>query len=188
MNGEKQLFFCIFLLYPGLVLFERNLSAKKITQNWYDKASSVAIKNVCTSSTFLHLDLFLKKNSKHMKGPQAPGCDKMLLTEHLLACNFSKEQCMLRESWREESTQLSSSENPGQHDSIWFLQNFSNYPISFPCTHLSEPSWSISLCITLQREICFCTLLFLYSWFSQMPHCDSAHEWQVKQSLVTQPG
>lgn len=75
-----------------------------------------------------------------MKGPQGPGCDKMLLTEYLLVCNFSKEQCMPRESWREKSTQLSSSENPGQHGSTWFLQNFSNYPIPFPCTHLSEPS------------------------------------------------
>lgn len=75
-----------------------------------------------------------------MKGPQAPGCDKMLFIVYLLACNFSREQCIPRESWREESTQMFSSENPGQHGSTCFLQNFSNYPISFLCTHLAEPS------------------------------------------------
>lgn len=123
-----------------------------------------------------------------MKEPQAPGCDKMLLTVHLLACKFSKEQCMPRESWWDESAQPSSSENPGQHGSTWFLQNFSNYPIAFPCAHLAEPTWSSPLCKTLKREICFCTLLYLYSFFSKMPLSDSSSEWQMKQSCVPQAG
>lgn len=61
MMREKQLFWCIYLLYPCLVLLERNLSAKKMTQNWYDKARSGTIRNVCTFSIFLPLDLWLKK-------------------------------------------------------------------------------------------------------------------------------
>lgn len=88
---------------------------------------------------------------------------------------------MSRESWREES----SSENPEQHGSTWFLQNFSNYPVSFPCTHLVEPSWRSLLCLTLQRDISICTLLYLYSLFCKMPHSGSTQECQVKQSHVT---
>lgn len=167
MKGEKQLFCCIFL-DPGLVLFERAHSAKKMTENWYDKAKSGIIRNICTSSIFLHLDLFLKKNSNHMEGPKASFCDKPL------RCSLQK--------------------NPGWCGSSHDLPNFSSCP-HFPTPY--PPDWRVifmmqpSVYTTAERHlllyifyilyiyiICF-YIYILYNLFSKIPHSDStAHEWQ----------
>lgn len=76
MKREEKVFSCIFLLYLGLVPFQKAHSARKMAQNWYARANPGILRNICASSIFFQHDLFL--NSNHKKGPQASGCDKSL--------------------------------------------------------------------------------------------------------------
>lgn len=150
MKGEKQLFCCIFLLYPGLVPFERAHSANKMTENWYDQAKSGIFGNICTSSIFLHLDLFLKMNSNHMEGPQASGCDQPPRCSSLdkqVAHDLSQEPCVLQGQVKGSRHSAALQEIPIKHDSPCCLQNLSSYPL-FPSSY--PPKWKRTFTIQLR--------------------------------------
>lgn len=168
VKQEKQLFCCIFLLYPGLVPFERAHSAKKMTQNWYDKAKSGIFRNICTSSIFLHLDLFLKMNSNHVEGPQASGCDQPPRCSSLdkqVARDLSQVPCMLQGQVKERSHLAALQKISIQHDSSCYLQNLSSY-LHFPSPY--PPKWRRTFTIQLRLGKRRFGKLHVWTWKLEM--------------------